>query len=68
MKFCSKCGNELLDEAVMCPKCGCPVNEKNSLKKQNNDSLRKVVGVILILISLTIIIGLIYTVASALAY
>lgn len=24
MKYCSKCGNELLDEAVICPKCGCP--------------------------------------------
>lgn len=23
MKYCSKCGNELLDEAVICPKCGC---------------------------------------------
>ena len=23
MKFCSKCGAELMDEAVMCPKCGC---------------------------------------------
>ena len=23
MKFCSRCGNQLLDAAVMCPKCGC---------------------------------------------
>ena len=22
MKYCEHCGNELLDEAVMCPKCG----------------------------------------------
>ena len=22
MKYCEKCGNQLLDEAVMCPKCG----------------------------------------------
>ena len=26
MKFCSKCGKELLDEAVICPGCGCPVD------------------------------------------
>lgn len=26
MKFCSKCGNQLVDEAVVCPKCGCPAN------------------------------------------
>lgn len=25
MKFCTKCGKELLDEAVVCPGCGCPV-------------------------------------------
>ena len=25
MKYCSKCGNELFDEAVICPSCGCPV-------------------------------------------
>ena len=23
MKFCTKCGNQLLDESVICPKCGC---------------------------------------------
>ena len=25
MKFCSKCGKEILDEAVVCPHCGCAV-------------------------------------------
>lgn len=25
MKYCTKCGKELLDEAVMCPGCGCPI-------------------------------------------
>ena len=25
MKYCSKCGKELFDEAVVCPGCGCPV-------------------------------------------
>ena len=23
MKYCQKCGNELMDEAVVCPGCGC---------------------------------------------
>ena len=26
MKYCSHCGNEVLDEAVICPKCGCSVS------------------------------------------
>lgn len=25
MKFCTKCGKELFDEAVICPHCGCAV-------------------------------------------
>ena len=25
MKYCSKCGKEILDEAVVCPGCGCQV-------------------------------------------
>lgn len=25
MKYCTKCGAELADEAVVCPKCGCAV-------------------------------------------
>ena len=26
--FCSKCGKEIMDEAVICPGCGCPVAGK----------------------------------------
>lgn len=24
MKYCTHCGNELMDEAVVCTQCGCP--------------------------------------------
>lgn len=27
--FCQKCGNEINDSAVICPKCGCPVENDN---------------------------------------
>ena len=35
MKFCSTCGAELHDEAIICPKCGCPQNEgtKEKMRK-----------------------------------
>lgn len=23
MKFCTKCGKEMMDEAIVCPNCGC---------------------------------------------
>ncbi len=29
MKYCSKCGKELFDEAVICPNCGCVVGKYN---------------------------------------
>ena len=28
MKYCSKCGKELMDEAVVCPGCGCAQDNK----------------------------------------
>ena len=36
MKYCVKCGNELHDEAVICPKCGCAVEDifYGAMKKQ----------------------------------
>ena len=27
MKYCTKCGKELLDEAVICPGCGCSTTD-----------------------------------------
>lgn len=28
MKYCSKCGKEILDEAVICPHCGCAADNR----------------------------------------
>ena len=40
MKYCSKCGKELLDEAVICPQCGCatgyPASAQAQPQTQNN--------------------------------
>lgn len=30
MKYCSHCGNQLVDEAIICPKCGCPTEMFNN--------------------------------------
>lgn len=39
MKFCSHCGKEIVDEAVICPNCGCSVEENKPVeKKASNDS------------------------------
>ena len=36
MKYCEKCGNELFDEAVVCPKCGCPAGKSQTEQVRND--------------------------------
>lgn len=45
MKYCTNCGNELKDEAVICPKCGTQVGE---IKKAENEDSKapKVLGIL----------------------
>ena len=31
MKFCSHCGKELVDDAIVCTNCGCAVNGANNM-------------------------------------
>ena len=33
MKFCEKCGKEIMDEAVLCPGCGCAVKKEAEATK-----------------------------------
>lgn len=38
--FCKICGNEVNDNAVICPKCGCPIDEQqynNKIVKSSNN-------------------------------
>ena len=44
MKFCSKCGNELFDEAVVCPKCGCATGDVKQGKAKSNSQNQKQVN------------------------
>ena len=63
MKYCSHCGNQLLDEAVMCPKCGCMVEQTKGVKyaanhgSESNSSTLKTVAKVFMIIS-TVIMGL----------
>lgn len=36
MKYCSHCGKELVDEAVICVHCGCAIDGSLSKKGQTN--------------------------------
>ena len=41
MKFCTHCGKELFDEAVICPGCGCAVGTASVPAAGKNDLLTK---------------------------
>lgn len=39
MKYCTKCGKELFDEAVICPGCGCKTESYNSSNELQSSAL-----------------------------
>ncbi len=41
MKICNHCGNTLLDEAVLCPSCGCAVKSEFKPKQASYDDCVK---------------------------
>ena len=36
MKYCQKCGKQLMDAAVICPGCGCPTGDFRNTAKTND--------------------------------
>ena len=48
MKFCQKCGREIVDEAVICPGCGCAISAEKK-EKGGNDGLAVASKIFLIL-------------------
>lgn len=59
MKFCTKCGKEIMDEAVVCPNCGCAVDTKKleTLYESEEDKISVGFCVLSVLIPL---FGIIY--------
>ena len=56
MKYCEKCGNQLLDEAVMCPKCGHPISKPTYTKQQEEASKAHLTGTIALIGAIAIIV------------
>ena len=54
--FCSKCGKEIMDEAVICPKCGCAAGKSPADQQQDEQAKNQVKGAILILAGIAIIV------------
>ncbi len=39
MKYCPKCGKEIMDEAVVCPGCGCSQENKSPKDQEDSNSI-----------------------------
>lgn len=44
MKYCRNCGNQLVDEAVICPKCGCQVEQLTVDNSTTQSAMLKIVA------------------------
>lgn len=49
MKYCSHCGNEVVDDAEICPKCGCRVDLNVASSGSDTETLTTVAKVFMIL-------------------
>ena len=58
MKFCQHCGKEILDEAVICPGCGCSVQPTNNTQEPEVD--QSVSAGLVVLAVLIPLFGIIY--------
>lgn len=59
MKYCEHCGAEVLDEAVVCVKCGCKVNVA-ATKSKNDETMKTLILVFLILGTVGLGLGLFF--------
>ena len=64
MKYCTHCGNQVLDEAVLCPKCGCAFDTKKNIEnteQQKPVDMKTSLGVVYILNAIFLpLVGLIF--------
>lgn len=71
MKYCSKCGKEIMDEAVLCMNCGCPVDgsplAQSGAKGEEKESNGIAIGAI-ICAFLVPIVGLILGIVGCAKY
>ena len=49
MKYCSHCGRELLDEAVICPSCGCRVRSSSFMDAEDRKVFKLIIKIFMII-------------------
>lgn len=72
MKYCSNCGEQLNDDAVICPRCGCATGSPNPAYKTSNTSTLKTIALVFMILGCIayamFIIPLLWTVPMTIKY
>lgn len=79
MKYCSNCGAEIDEKAVICVKCGVPVSGSNVSQPQNTTQksghggataslVLGIIGLVFAIISLLISLGVVYSTSYVSSY
>lgn len=68
--YCRKCGAEIMDEAVICPKCGCLTDNEKRLKSQNSErvSVIKLFMILGCIVSGIVVFPLLWTIPMTISY
>lgn len=70
--FCSKCGNEIDNEALICPKCGCATAnmalQKSSASAKTSEETDTLVNCAIVFAILAPIVGLILGIIGTVKY
>ena len=67
--FCSKCGKEIHDEAVVCVHCGCTVDGKNSIASVSKNEPAPILATLALVFSfLSPIVGIILGIIGCTKY
>ncbi len=61
-KFCSNCGNEVVDEAVICPKCGVSTGQNTAVSNNNNGTSNGMATAGFVLSFFVPLLGLIFSI------
>ena len=57
MKYCSSCGKEIMDQAVVCPSCGCAVEGAGvDMEKNKSSVVLNIIGFLFPIIGLILYI------------
>lgn len=61
MKYCTHCGREILDEAVICPGCGCAVESTTKMPQESSNTANSAILLAILFPIIGLVLGIVGT-------